>query len=139
MALQFHPQRGTILFCDFTTGFVEPEMVKKRPVIVISGQQNGGICTVVPISSKAPSPVKNWHYLIPTTSVPPVLQDADNWAKCDMITAVAMSRLDRIQDGRKPDGTRRYICPRLGKTDMAAIEVAILSALCMKHLTVGPT
>lgn len=36
MALRFHPKPGTILMCDFDTGFQVPEMVKKRPVIVLS-------------------------------------------------------------------------------------------------------
>jgi uncharacterized protein YifN (PemK superfamily) len=136
MALSFHPRRGTIVYCDFTTGFIEPEMVKKRPVIVISGKENGGICTVVPISTKAPDPPREWHYLLPKQSLPNVLQRDDNWIKCDMVTAAALKRLDRILDGRNPDGSRRYIAPRIGKSDMAAIEMGIIEALCLKHLTI---
>jgi mRNA interferase MazF len=31
MPLKFHPEPGTILICDYTTGFIAPEMVKRRP------------------------------------------------------------------------------------------------------------
>jgi uncharacterized protein YifN (PemK superfamily) len=34
--LKFHPEPGTILICDYSTGFKKPEMVKKRPVVTIS-------------------------------------------------------------------------------------------------------
>lgn len=36
MALTFHPKPGAILVCDYDTGFVPPEMVKKRLCIVIT-------------------------------------------------------------------------------------------------------
>jgi uncharacterized protein YifN (PemK superfamily) len=40
MAITFHPEPRMVLVCDFTTGFKEPEMVKVRPVIVLSPQRN---------------------------------------------------------------------------------------------------
>lgn len=44
-----------VLICDFTTGFQAPEMVKKRPVVVVSPRRRiGQVCTVVPLSSVAP-------------------------------------------------------------------------------------
>jgi mRNA interferase MazF len=45
---------GQILICDFSSGFVEPEMVKVRPVVVISPKPRKSIhslCTVVPLST----------------------------------------------------------------------------------------
>ncbi len=33
--LNFQPKPGSVVYCDYE-GFIEPEMVKKRPVIVIS-------------------------------------------------------------------------------------------------------
>lgn len=41
-----------------------------------------------------------------------------------------MSRLDRVKDGK-----RGYIAYRVSAEDLKAIEMAILEALCMKHLT----
>jgi mRNA interferase MazF len=53
----FQPRPGQILICDFTTGFRVPEMVKKRPVLVVSPKKSrwDKICVVLPISSKAPT------------------------------------------------------------------------------------
>jgi len=36
LALQFSPAPGAIVICDYSTGFRPPEMVKVRPVVVIS-------------------------------------------------------------------------------------------------------
>src|SRR3546814_2449978 len=41
-----HPPTGTILTCNFDAGFKEPEMVKRRPVIVVSPKISirAGLC-----------------------------------------------------------------------------------------------
>ena len=36
MPIKEHPPAGTILICDFETDFKLPEMVKIRPVVVVS-------------------------------------------------------------------------------------------------------
>src|SRR3546814_14006270 len=36
MPIREHPVTGTILTCDFNVGFTQPEMIKRRPVVVIS-------------------------------------------------------------------------------------------------------
>ena len=41
MAITFHPKPGQILMCDFTYGFREPEMIKNRPVIVLTPSMAG--------------------------------------------------------------------------------------------------
>jgi uncharacterized protein YifN (PemK superfamily) len=55
MAIHFHPQRGTIVVCDFR-GFEAPEMQKRRPVVVVSPRlrHRDNLCTVVPLSTTAP-------------------------------------------------------------------------------------
>jgi len=35
MSIKFNPEQGLIVICDFK-GFVPPEMVKRRPAVVIS-------------------------------------------------------------------------------------------------------
>lgn len=58
MPITFHPKPGQILFCDFSSGFKEPEMIKnKRPVIVLSGPIKGR-SNLVTISPKYGT--KNW-------------------------------------------------------------------------------
>jgi uncharacterized protein YifN (PemK superfamily) len=55
MSLTFYPHPGHVLVCDFR-GFIEPVIVKKRPVIVVSSRlpHRSGLVTVVPISLTAP-------------------------------------------------------------------------------------
>ena len=48
MAIKFYPRQGTLLMCDFNTGFRVPEMVKVRPVVVVS-RTRGQVATVVPL------------------------------------------------------------------------------------------
>ena len=65
MALNFHPEPGMVLICDFTTGFRVPEIVKRRPVVVISPRRRrasislvyrGGIKYHCPLSGRTISP-----------------------------------------------------------------------------------
>ncbi|MDB4679556.1 type II toxin-antitoxin system PemK/MazF family toxin [Planctomycetaceae bacterium] len=62
MAIKFHPGYGTILYCDFSHQ-TEPEMVKSRPVVVVSRRNtNVRLCTVVPLSSTQPEKIQSWHH-----------------------------------------------------------------------------
>ena len=67
MAIQFYPQPGTILICDFA-GFVEPEMVKRRPVIVIGPRlrNRGNLVNIVPLSTARPGEMCPYHYKLHT-------------------------------------------------------------------------
>lgn len=124
MPLAFHPSPGTILICDFTTGFQPPEMVKKRPVVVISPRRrvSSGLVTVVPFSTTPPMPVEPWHHQILSTAYPPAL-GKPMWAKADMVAAISLKRLDRV----RWQGT--YQSFQLNVTDMAAIIRAVRAAL----------
>lgn len=53
MSLRFPPKLGTIVICDYSTGFCPPEMVKHRLAIVVSPRlpHRDGLCTVVPLSA----------------------------------------------------------------------------------------
>src|SRR3972149_4640229 len=97
MALDFHPNAGTLLVCDFS-GFKEPEMVKTRPVVVISGRRRRvGLVTIVPLSTTAPDPVEDHHHRMDPRSLPGKFAVRPTWAKCDMVATVATCRLDRIK------------------------------------------
>jgi uncharacterized protein YifN (PemK superfamily) len=57
MGIKYPAGIGTILLCDDARGgFRPPEMVKRRPAIVISPRlpHRNGLCTVVPVSSDRP-------------------------------------------------------------------------------------
>lgn len=139
MALQFHPKPGTILMCDFSAGFTEPEMVKKRPVLVISPKMKkcSGLCTVVAISTVKPEPIEKWHYQLPKASMPhaKLFQKNDSWIKGDMIYRVGFHRLDLIKLDREPGtGKRAYFRQSLGRDQMAAVYACVLHSLNLSHL-----
>jgi len=52
--------------CDFT-GFKPPEMVKKRPVVILSPRyrRRTGLCIVVPFSTVEPELIEPHHHRIP--------------------------------------------------------------------------
>lgn len=97
MAISDHPAIGSILLCDFNTGFKAPEMVKRRPVVVISPKirSRAGLCTVVALSTKDPQPVMSYHCRL---KIEPILPEPWNsesmWIKGDMVYAAGFHRLD---------------------------------------------
>lgn len=126
MPIAFAPSTGMVLICDFATGFQAPEMVKVRPVVIVSPRRRmGGVCTVVPLSSNAPDIVMPWHHQLSAGAYPPAR--GPMWAKCDMIATVACHRLDRVKV--KTAGKRTYHTFQLPEADMAAICKAVLAGL----------
>jgi len=139
MALTFHPEAGTILLCDFDTGFIAPEMVKnKRPVIVISpkAKRGGQLVTIVACSTRTPEPIESHHYKLPKTSLPKIgrYQNDDTWVKGDMIYTVGFHRLNLIQVGKEADGKRVYHKNRLGRDQMKDVYGCVLHALNLGHV-----
>ncbi len=136
--LKFHPRHGVLLYCDFK-GFRAPEMVKSRPVVVMSTQHQN-LCLVVPLSGTAPAPVQKYHHKMSPSSLPERLRSKGEWwAKCDCISHVSFARLDRIKNGRNSQtGKREYIAPRIGNEDLSAIKTCVLHALGMSHLIPSP-
>jgi uncharacterized protein YifN (PemK superfamily) len=129
MPLTFHPHPGAIVICDYSTGFQPPEMVKVRPVVVISPRRrNSQLVTVVPISSTPPSPIEPWHYQLPVGAYPPARGPV--WVKADMIAAVALARLDRVKV-KGPGGQRTYQVFSLSVADMQAVLAAVKAALAI--------
>ncbi|WP_275086841.1 MULTISPECIES: type II toxin-antitoxin system PemK/MazF family toxin [Pseudomonas] len=116
----YHPKQGDVLLCDFTRGFVAPEMLKVRKVIVISPNATNRrrLCTVVPISSTAPEHEENWHHLLRKN---PLESDGyiQLWVKCDMIYTVSFERLDKLH--KKTRKGREYFVPRLTDDDLRCV------------------
>ena len=140
VTITIHPNPGQILFCDFSQGFKEPEMVKnKRPVVVLTGSIRGRakLVTVVPLSTVVPNPPQPYHYLMPKQSMPMIriLQENDSWLKGDMIYTVGFHRLDLIQLGTKnSDGKRQYFKARLGRDQMKQIYQCVMHGLNLPKL-----
>lgn len=137
MAIQFHPEQGTIVICDFT-GFVPPEMVKRRPAVVVSPRlrKRSGLCTVVPLSTTQPEPICPYHFKLHVT---PALHApygaAFHWVKADMLYTVAFSRLYLPFDGKDASGKRNYDIRVIDQADLLKIQEAMLHGLGLPRLT----
>ena len=94
-----HLPPGTVVMCNFD-GFREPEMVKTRPVVVLSPKRRrkgGGkaLYTVVPLSTVKPDRIEPYHHQMDPQSVPASQRSSgkESWAKCDMVNTVSSDRL----------------------------------------------
>jgi uncharacterized protein YifN (PemK superfamily) len=133
MAIQFPLPVGTIVLCDYAMGgFRPPEMVKRRPAIIVSPRlpHRDGLCTIVPLSGTAPE--RDVPYVVRvefTQPLPYPFPHAVFWAKCDMLATVGFGRLDMFHTERDQTGKRKYLRPQLAAEQLAAVRRGVLSAL----------
>lgn len=109
--LQFHPRKREILICDFH-GNIVPEIVKKRPVVVLRDPlpYRSDLAIVVPLSSTPPKYATPYCVLLSQNYLS---QDSKPmYAKCDLACSVSLQRLDRIKIA-----PRKYVCPRMNDDD----------------------
>jgi uncharacterized protein YifN (PemK superfamily) len=116
MAITFHPKAGMILDCDFS-GYVVPEIIKKRPVVIVSANhlERGGLYAVVPLSSTAPDRQQPYHLKLENNPLPKLVDEC--WVKCDMVATVAVQRLDRVKLSRGV-----YVAPELTPEELKSIR-----------------
>lgn len=110
MTVVSHPAPGTVVRVDLSQGFKPPEMVKRRPVIVlsppISGRQQ--LCTVVPLSTTRPRVIMPHHMEIRfDPPLPHPFGSPSAWLKGDIVLTIAFHRLRLLFDG-KQGGQRVY-------------------------------
>jgi uncharacterized protein YifN (PemK superfamily) len=120
----YAPQPGAVLICDFSLGtVVGDEMVKKRPVIVVSRKEanNGRLCTVVPLSTTPTVPCPAWHYPMPHLRIPGFKPHPTVWAKTDLVATVSHVRLNKPYKRTHGHG-RVYIDLRLDPADLVALR-----------------
>lgn len=137
MALAEHPAIGSIVTCDFT-GFRAPEMVKRRPVVVLSPKMRGreALCTVVPLSTTAPAPVQPYHSQIDIhPALPDRWESAGVWIKGDMLYTVGLDRLDFIRFGKDVNGKRVYYLRSLSDENLRVVRSCVLRAMGLGPLT----
>lgn len=129
--INWQPQPGQILICHFGLGFRPPEMVKTRPVIVISPKARiwTKLCVVVPISSRAPDPVQDHHFRLPTGLLPSRKYE-EAWIKGDTVMAVSCHRLDRMKVRH-----RQYVVPQAPASVLKEVRRCVLHATGMQALT----
>jgi len=89
-------KKGMIVMCDFK-GLVVPEMVKKRPVVVLNFSSN--LVTILPCSTTEPEKIEDFHYKLPDKSMPRIsmYNGKQVWVKCNMINTVGLSRISLIK------------------------------------------
>ena len=137
MAILYHPEPGTIVICDYSKGFVPPEMVKRRPAIIISPRlrKRNGLCSVVPLSTTAPKPIMPYHYKF---YIDPPLPSPYNkkvqWVKADMIATVSFTRLYLPFIKKGSNGKRQYDIRVIDAADFLKIQECVLNALGMTNL-----
>lgn len=138
MPINYHPKKGAILICDFSTGFRVPEMVKRRPVIVVSPPigTRPRLCTIVPISTQPPIPAVPYQFQIEIDPpLPAPWHEGPNWVKADMMFAASFDRLDLIRDGKDECGNRKYREHIISETDLKRVRSCLLKSLGMGGLT----
>ena len=128
--IHFHPHPGDVLMCDFGAGgFKPPEMVKTRPVVVVS-KRSDNLAIVVPLSSTEPAHIESWHWEMDPQSLPESLRDERCWAKCDIVATVGLWRLDRVKAGKCPrTGKRLYVSHKATKVDLEEIRKGLRAIL----------
>jgi len=123
MSLTFPPRPRSVLMCDFV-GYIVPEIVKVRPVIVlVKHRYNRQLVTVVPLSTTQPDRLGDHHHQLAVNPLPDK-PHTSCWAKCDMVATVALARLDRYKVG-----VGRFVVPEVSMADFNAIRAGVASAL----------
>jgi len=133
MALRFVPDPGSVLVCDYDLGrpaAILPEMTKRRPVVVVSPRRRRVISPflVVPFSTQAPLHPDRAHYRIAAGAYGFLARDADSWAKCDLVSAVAGERLDRLWYRGS------YRVPRISHADLRGVRLGVIHAISAAEL-----
>ena len=126
MSIRFPVAPGTVLLCDYSSGFRPPEMVKRRPPVVISPRlpHRDGPCTVVLLSGSPPP--ETVAYQCPVTFPEPLPAP---------FATVGLNRLDLFPTRRHPNtGERAFLKIRVTKGQLAAIRLAVLHALAIARL-----
>ena len=137
MSLQYHPEIGTIVICDFH-GFVEPEMVKRRPAIIVSPRlrNRNRLCTIVPLSTSEPKPIMPYHYKLKLDQALPVPYNSlFHWVKGDMFATVSFDRLSLPFAGKDATGKRQYVIKVIEAIDLRNIRECMLHAMDLSYLT----
>ncbi|MDF2119732.1 type II toxin-antitoxin system PemK/MazF family toxin [Roseiarcaceae bacterium H3SJ34-1] len=138
MPIAEHPLAGTVVMCDFSSGFRIPEMAKRRPVVVLSPKiaARPGLCTVVTLSTDPPDPVLGYHKQINMNPpLPPPWENEGIWVKGDMINAVGFHRLDLIRIGKDISGKRKYLLTPQSAENLKVIRHCVLTAIGLSVLT----
>ncbi len=130
MAIKYSPKVGQILMCDFN-GFKAPEMVKNRPIIILSTRPNGHkLVSVTCLSTAVPTKEEQYHLKMDAKHLPRTkfFRDKETWLKGDMVYTVGFDRLNLIKVGMDK-GKRIYHLDRLSRDTMKGVYSCVLHGL----------
>jgi uncharacterized protein YifN (PemK superfamily) len=128
MPITFVPSPGDVLMCNFE-GFKPPEMTKNRKVVILSPRCRIGFPStyiVVPISKTTPNQLEGCHCEFAPGKYGFFHATESVWAKADMVSCVAASRLDRVEHNG------RFSRVQIRAVDLLAVRSAVLHALGME-------
>lgn len=131
MTVISHPQPGTIVRVDLNDGFRPPEMVKRRPCIVLSPQlrDRKQLCTVVPLSTTPPRHMHDHHLeIVLDPPLPPPYAEPRMWVKADIVLTVAFHRL-RLLFSHKEGGQRVYDVRVLDDDTFGRVQACVRAGL----------
>ena len=116
---------------DLSEGFKPPEMVKRRPAIILSppipGRNN--LCAIVPLRTSAPRTVMAHHMQIHfDPCLPAPYDEPDMWVKGDIVLTVAFHRLRHLFR-RWDAGQRVYDVRVLDAQTMSAVRSCVRAGL----------
>ena len=122
------------MLCDYSMGgFVPPEMVKRRPAIVLAGAlpRRGKLLSVVPLSGTEADPRNLYQCRLELDKpLPEPFAAMVWWVKADMIATVGFDRLDLFRTARDQYGKRKYLSDlRVSAAQLDAIKQAVRHAL----------
>ncbi|MGA8575235.1 MAG: type II toxin-antitoxin system PemK/MazF family toxin [Candidatus Cybelea sp.] len=124
------PKPGEVFVCDFS-GYVEPEIIKTRRVVVVSPQHSGArLALVVPVSTVKPRVILPIHVQLEGERTYGCFNGLPEvWVKADLMSHVRYDRLDRVR-------IRQQFIPTVSLTarDFRAVRQAVLHALGLGRL-----
>jgi uncharacterized protein YifN (PemK superfamily) len=128
MSINFVPERGRMLICDYDMARVPPEIDKQRRVVVLSprsyNERHGagpGRCVVVPFS--ATPPAKPTRSDVPFKAGVYETLTEPTWAICSAVMSASHARVQRV--AVRGTFSQEFLLPE----DMARIQVGLRYAL----------
>lgn len=131
MTVVAHPTPGTIVRVDLSEGFKPPEMVKRRPCLVLSppipGRQQ--LCAIVPLSTTPPrTPLAHHVEIVLDPPLPRPYDSPSMWVKGDIVLTVAFHRL-RLLFARHERGQRVYDVRVLDAETFRRVQACVRAGL----------
>ncbi|HAR51865.1 MAG TPA: hypothetical protein DCS45_08325 [Roseovarius nubinhibens] len=91
------------------------------------------MCTIVPLSKSEPQEIQAYHYKFQIPfQLPRRWGNAPRWAKCDMICAVGVRRLDVLRLGKDRTGARQD-----GLSALSSMRFRHMSNMCSRIYAFG--